>query len=79
MNRQKIKWAANAFAVWRAIKMMDGDVSIPEIAEETGIQVETVRSICHRKGWRVSSGRRGPFKNRPAVDVLISGALPGHD
>lgn len=65
---------ANTFLVWREGKSVDWDCTAAELAEATGLSVQTVRSICRERGYRVRDGRRSAdsvtlFGARGSVDV----------
>lgn len=53
---RSISQKAKAFIQWREIKRIGDSVrwrcSYSDISRETGIHLDTVRSICLRNGWR---------------------------
>ena len=52
------KRAANDFAIWRAGKSVDWDCTAGELADETGLSVQTIYNTCKRRGWDLMHGNK---------------------
>lgn len=66
---------AREFVVWRSGNAVGWDCSFTDIANETGLSIVGVRSICMRRGWdkRMPRERRGTNiqGERMPVDKLM--------
>jgi hypothetical protein len=69
---KKREMAVHAFLIWRAGAANSWDVSAQDIANETGLHVNTVRRICKAKGWssRLRTEYLGHVDRYP-VDVAM--------
>lgn len=61
---------ATEFLIWRAGESVNWDCTSQDIADEIGMTLSTVSSICNQRGWSVVRNRGGHF-DRYAVDVII--------
>lgn len=48
---KRLQREVNAFMVWRTCKQANWKASPHEVAEATGLTVETVRRICNERQW----------------------------
>lgn len=50
-SNKRLQREVNAFMVWRTCKQANWKASAHEVAEATGLTVETVRRICNERQW----------------------------
>jgi predicted DsbA family dithiol-disulfide isomerase len=51
-ENKRIEGMVNDFLVWRAASSVNWDCTIGDLAEETGLSLQTVSNVLRRKGWR---------------------------
>jgi predicted DsbA family dithiol-disulfide isomerase len=76
-HNMKIKAMTNEFIVWRAASSVNWDCTIGDLAEETGLSLQTVSNVLRRKGWRdrVNDDPHG-FVDRLSVDRAMRNTDP---
>jgi len=45
------KRAANDFLIWRAGNSVGWNCTLGDLADETGLHIQTVSATCKRRGW----------------------------
>jgi len=63
---------AQAYRIRAVGESVKWDCTQKEIADETGIAVQTVHALCKAKGWRTVGTTRGR-PDRAGIDQVIGG------
>lgn len=50
------KKAANDFLIWRVGNSVGWNCTLADLADETGLHIQTVRATCKRRGWEPVEG-----------------------
>lgn len=61
----------NDFRVWRVGSSVGWDCTCKDIADETGLTLTTVQTICSRRGWDLQQRENYGDVSRSAIDHLM--------
>lgn len=73
-EKHRIKRNADAFRIWRLAKGRGWECSLQEVAQETGMTLWRVRSICAERNWDLPDEPDSDYSMAP-VDLVIAGTV----